>query len=400
MRQTGKKSAGGRGVSSAFGGSVWAIVPTFLLGFALSGCKKPVEANRETAEAPPAAPAVVQTGDTATIKVAKPERFALVSASTRQTVNTLNVTGSVSPDVSRELPVLSLANGRVVSLKVGLGDYVHKGQLVMQVQSPDVSTAFATYLKAVSDEHLAKVTLDRDVLLYDKGAIPQTQLEGAQNGEEDAITGLRAAEQQLRILGVDKNKPGDTVPVYSPANGVVISQNVAASGAAGVTFAGATGSLIIADLSHVWVICDVYENDLASVHLGETAEIRLAAYPGRVLTGTISDIGALLDPSIRTAKVRIQVQNPGSLLRIGMFATATLRGSKAEQKVVVPASAVLHLHDREYCFAPDGSGGAFHEVQVKTGASLDGGLVEILTGMAAGQQVVGDALQLQNAAAQ
>jgi cobalt-zinc-cadmium efflux system membrane fusion protein len=149
----------------------------------------------------------------------------------------------------------------------------------------------------------------------------------------------------------------------------------------------------------VWVICDVYENDLATVHLGESAEIRLSAFPGKVLNGTISDIGAILDPSIRTAKVRIQVENPGSLLRIGMFATATFHGAKAEQKIVVPASAVLHLHDREYVFEPAGAAGEFRQVQVKTGAAIGGNLVEIVTGLTVGEQVVTNALELQNTAA-
>ena len=372
-----------------------------MVGLLLIGCRKHDDASKEASEAPPAAAMVIaSSGDGSVVHVDHPQQFPLVAATTRQTFETLNVTGAVAPDVSRELPVLSLANGRVVSLKVGLGDYVHKGLLVMQVQSPDISTAFAGYLKAVSDEHLTKVTLDRDKLLFDKGAIAQTQLEIAQNGEEDALTALTATEQQLRILGVDKNHPGDTVPVYAPASGVIISQNVTASGAAGVTFAGAAGSLTIADLSHVWVICDVYENDLATVHLGESAEIRLAAYPDKVLTGTISDIGALLDPSLRTAKVRIQVPNPGNLLRIGMFATATFRGSKAKQKVVLPSAAILHLHDREYVFEPAGNAASFREVQIKSGIPLDNGMVEIVSGLTVGEQVVANALELQNTAAQ
>ena len=371
------------------------------LTLCLAGCHKKEEGSHEAAEAPPASPVVVSaTGEAATVKVDHAQQFPLTAATTRQTFATLKVTGAVAPDVSRELPVLSLANGRVVALRVGLGDFVHKGQLVMQVQSPDISTAFASYLKAVSDEHLTTITLDRDKLLFDKGAIAQTQLEIAQNAEDDARTALTATEQQLRILGVDKNHPGDTVPVYAPASGVVISQNVAAAGAAGVTFAGAAGSLTIADLSHVWVICDVYENDLAAVHLGQSAEIRLSAYPDRVLTGTISDIGAVLDPAIRTAKVRIQVQNPGNLLRIGMFATATFRGSKPEQKVVVPAAAILHLHDREYVFEPVPTAGSFREVQVKSGATLDNNMVEIVSGLTPGEQVVANALELQNTAAQ
>jgi cobalt-zinc-cadmium efflux system membrane fusion protein len=370
------------------------------LSLTLAGCKKQDETNRAAAEAPPASPAVVTSGQSGAVHVDQPQQFPLVTATTSQSVTTLNVTGSVAPDVSRELPVLSLANGRVVALHVGLGDIVHKGQLIMEVQSPDISTAFANYLKAVSDERLTKVTLDRDKLLYDKGAISQSQLQIAQNAEEDSLTALTATEQQLRILGVNKDHPGDTVPVYAPASGVIVAQNTTAAGAAGITYGGSTGSFTIADLSHVWVICDVYENDLATVHLGESAQIRLAAYPDKVLTGTISDIGAILDPSIRTAKVRIQVPNPGNILRIGMFATATFHGSSPVQRVVVPANAVLHLHDTAFVFEPAQTSGTFRQVPVKTGALLDGNMMEILSGLSAGQQVVANALELQNTAAQ
>jgi cobalt-zinc-cadmium efflux system membrane fusion protein len=361
----------------------------------LTGCKS----KEIGSEAPPSQPEVVSSGGN-TVRVSNPQRFPLSSSSARSVTSALNVTGSVSPDVSREIPVLSLANGRVISLHVGLGDMVRKGQLVMEVQSPDVSTAFGGYLKAVSDEHLARITLDRDKLLFDKGAIPQTQLEQAQNGEEDAKTALVAAEQQLKILGVDKNQPGENVKIYAPASGVVISQNVTAAGAAGITYAGSTGSLTIADLSHVWVICDVYENDLQTVHLGQHADIRLAAFPGKVFSGTISDIGALLDPTIRTAKVRIQVQNPGGALRIGMFATATLTGTQSKQVTTVPTTAILQLHDRSYVFLPGASNGEFRRTEVKTGRTLDGGIVEVQTGLEPGQQIVTNALDLQNTADQ
>ena len=295
-------------------------------------------------------------------------------------------------------PVLSLANGRVVALKVGLGDTVKKGQLVMQVQSPDVSTAFATYLKSVSDEHLAKVTLDRDNLLYDKGAIAQSQLQGAQNGEEDARSALTASQQQLRILGVDKDHPGDTVNVYAPTSGVVVTQSTTAAGAAGISYAGNTGSLTIADLSHVWVICDVYENDLAAVHLGQHVQIRLNAFPSQTFDGTISDIGATLDASLRTAKVRIQVPNPAGKLRLGMFATATILSSTTKSSGTLPATAILHLHDTTFAFAPTGQPGDFKRIPVRTGQSLAGNQVQIEAGIAPGQQVVANALDLQNTA--
>jgi cobalt-zinc-cadmium efflux system membrane fusion protein len=178
----------------------------------------------------------------------------------------------------------------------------------------------------------------------------------------------------------------------------VIAQNVTAAGAAGITYAGSTGSLTIADLSHVWVICDVYENDLATVHLGQHADLRLNAFPGKVFSGTISDIGAQLDPSLRTAKVRIQVQNPGGLLRLGMFATGTFDGSKSTQQTAAPTSAILQLHDRSYIFEPAGDG-AFKRVEVKTGATLEGNFVEV-QGIAPGQKVVSNALDLENTADQ
>jgi cobalt-zinc-cadmium efflux system membrane fusion protein len=370
-----------------------------LLAAGVAGCKRD-EAGKDAKEAPPAQPKVVETGGSDTVRIAGPGRFPLVQAITEPVVGTLDVTGAVSPDVSREVPVLSLANGRVVALHVGLGDMVHKGQLIMEVQSPDVTAAFDAYLKAANDEHLTAVVLDRDKLLYSKGAIAKSQLDIAQDGDDDARADLTATEQQLKIYGVDKNHPGDTVKVYAPASGVVIAQNVTTAGAAGITYAGSTGSLTIADLSHVWVICDVYENDLASVHLGEHADIRLNAFPGKVFSGTISDIGAQLDPSLRTAKVRIQVQNPQGQLRLGMFATATLEAAHASEAVVVPAAAIVQLHDRSYVFVPTADSGVFRRVTVRMGKSLPGNLTEVLSGMGPGQQLVGNALDLQNTADQ
>ena len=365
----------------------------------LAGCKAKETPGREAAEAPPAAPTVVAAGDPSQVKVATPDEFTLVPVSQRSTFATLNVTGQVQPDPAHEVPVLSIANGRVTSLKVDIGSYVHKGQLVLQVQSPDVATAFNTYIKAVADEQLANTTLTRDKLLYDKGAIAQSQLQVAQNGEADAQADLQAANQQLRILGVDKAHPSDSVNVYAPISGVVISLNTTAAGAAGLTATGPNGSLTIADLSHVWVVCDVYENDLANVRLGEQADITLSAFPGQVLKGTISDIGSILDPTIRTAKVRIQVPNQGNRLRIGLFATATFHGAKAQTALAVPADAVLHLHDREFVFVPSGTKGGFTRVPVTTGQTLTGDAVAV-TGLREGQQVVANALELENATEQ
>jgi cobalt-zinc-cadmium efflux system membrane fusion protein len=150
----------------------------------------------------------------------------------------------------------------------------------------------------------------------------------------------------------------------------------------------------ISDLSEVWIICDVYENDLAKAHVGEYADVRLNAYPGRVFKVRIDNIGPVLDPNIRTAKVRLQMQNPG-LMRIGMFVTATFHGQNKQMRAVVPASAVLHLHDRDWVYVPM-TGGRFQRLEVVGGSMLADNLQEIVSGIRPGQRVVSNALVLQS----
>src|SRR5580698_1950009 len=319
-------------------GIIRVIILSAVCAASFVGCNK--GAKNEGAEAPPKA-VVEDAGDPQQFRVDDASQFALVAASEHASTTSLNVTGTVTADISRTIPVISLANGRVVAVHARLGDYVRKGQLLLEVQSTDVSGAFDQYLKASNDERLAKTQFDRANVLYEKGALPKSQLEIAENSELDAKTDLVAAEQQLHVLGVDKTNPSAAVKIFSPATGVIISQNVTDAGAAGVTLSGSSTAFTIADLSHVWVICDVYENALATLRLGQTAEIRLNAYPDRLIKGSISDIGAVLDPSIRTAKVRIQVENPDMLMRIGMFASVVLYGQHSVMHTSLPATAIL-----------------------------------------------------------
>ncbi len=377
-------------------GAILAASSLALICALLTGCGR--KNNDLAAEAPPPT-SIEHQEDVNVIHVDRPDRFPVVTAVAHEATSALNGTCTVNPDVSREIPVVSIASGRVVDVHVRLGDYVKEGQLVMEVQSTDVSGAYDQYLKAVTDEHLANTQLERAKILYDKGAIARSQLEIAQDTEDDAKTDLAATQQQLHVLGVDKDHPGETVKVYSPASGFIIQQNVTEAATAGVTYSGSATAFTIADLSHVWIICDVYENDLSTVHLGQTADIRLNAYPDRVLTGKVENIGAILDPAIRTGKVRIQVENPGDLMRVGMFATATLHGKRPETYVAVPASAVLHLHDRDWVYVPMGDG-KFRRVSVQGGNMLPDKMQEITSGLNAGQQVVSNALELQNSSEQ
>ncbi len=358
----------------------------------IAGCKDKVQGDG----APPPAQ-VVQVTDMNLITLDKSDadKFSLVAADKVDSAAELNATGTVSPDVSREVPVISLANGRVVDIRARLDDSVKKGQLLFQVQSPDITNAFDTYLKAKNDEQLAGKALARAKDLLDHGAVSQAMFEQADDAEKNAKADLTAAEDQLKTYGVDSNRPSSLANVYAPISGVIVGQNITNAAAAGVTLSGSATAFTIADLSEVWVICDVFENDIAKIAVGQEAHIKVNAYPDKPLVGRVSDIGPVLDPQLRTAKVRIQVANPG-FLKLGMFVTATFTSRKTEQHAVVPADAILHLHDREWVFVPAGEN-RFKRTEVHAGQTMDGNRQVILSGIDPGQKVVSNALMLETA---
>ena len=336
--------------------------------------------------------------DGSLLAVDHPEQYPLVAATAKASASELVVTGVVSPDVSRNVPVISLASGRVVGIYARLGDTVQKDQLLLRIRSDDVSGGYSNYRKAIADEVLARAQLERSKDLYDHGAIAKADLEVAQDTEDKAKVDLETMSEHLRLLGNDPDKPNFMVEIHAPVSGVITDQQVTDSSL--VQAYGNPNPMMISDLTHVWVICDVYENDLASVRQGETAEIRLSAYPGQVFKGTISNIGAILDPNIRTAKVRIEMPNPG-MMRIGMFVTATFHGRTMETHTIVPASAILHMHDRDFVYAA-APGDKFRRVEVVSGDLLAGNLAlqEVKSGLKPGEQVVSNALVLDHALGQ
>ena len=344
------------------------------------------------AEAPP--PAVVEHAAEANIfQVEHPEQFPLVAAEEHLSASQLTVTGAVGPDVSRNVPVISMATGRVVEIKAKLGDTVKKGQVLLRVQSADMSGAISDYRKAAADEKLARAQYERAKDLYEKGAVSLNDFQTAEDAENKAKVDLENTTERLRVLGADLNNPAPIVDIRAPVSGVITDQQV--TNAAGVAGLGSPNPFTISDLSQVWILCDVYENDLATVHEGERAEVRLNAYPDKVFTGRIGKIMPILDPNLRTAKVRIEVGNPGRLMRVGMFVTATFHGQKQEKHAVVPATAVLHLHDRDWVYVPAGAK-KFRRVEVSSGGMLPGNLEEILSGIQPGDQVVQNALVFQS----
>jgi membrane fusion protein, heavy metal efflux system len=377
------------------------------LSLPLAGCEGHVAAQQSAVAGTTPTPTVVEPDlDANNFKVDHPDRFPLVTAGEHVAAPELNVTGVVSPDVSRQVPVPSLATGRIVEIDARLGDEVKKGQLLFKVRSSDIAGAFSNYRQAVKNQELAvdnerlsKIQLDRAKLLFENGAVPKSALEIAENAEVGTITALEdarivteTAKEQLGLLGVDPAHPTGIVEVFAPVSGTITDQEITSQ--SGVQSYTAPNPFTISDLSRVWIICDVWENNMAQVHIGEYADVHLVAYPDRVLKARISNILPIVDPNIRTAKVRLEVENP-SLMRIGMFVTATFHGEAMEKRATVPATAILHLHDREWVYLPLGSG-KFRRQEVVAGNMLPDKMQEIASGIKPGAQVISNALVFQN----
>jgi membrane fusion protein, heavy metal efflux system len=373
----------------------------------IAACEKKVTAqDKVEASTGPASTTVEPDLDANDFKVDHPERFPLATAGEHIAAPELDVTGVVSPDVSKQVPVPSLATGRIVEIDARLGDEVKKGQLLFKVRSADMANAFSNYRQAVKNEQLAvdnerltKIQLNRATLLFENGAIPKSSLEIAQNAEvgtqtalDDAKIVTETAKEQLGLLGADAEHPTGIVQVFAPVSGTITDQEITDQSA--VQSYTPPSPFTISDLSHVWIICDVWENNMAQVHIGEYADIRLVAYPDRGLKGRISNILPIIDPNIRTAKVRLEMENP-ALMRIGMFVTATFHGETLEKRATVPASAILHLHDREWVYAPLGNG-RFRREEVSAGNMLPDNMQEVVWGIKPGDRVVTSALVFQN----
>src|SRR6201984_2203293 len=349
------------------------MVLFFALGLLLAGCGQ--SKGDPKAEAPPTVE-VEHEQDANVVKVEHPEQFPMATAVAHESASQLTATGTVAPDIPRSVPVISIATGRVVELHARLGDTVKKGQLLMRVQSADMSAAFSDYRKAIADEKLARIQLDRAKLLYDRGAISLNDFQTAEDVENKAQVDVENTTERLRVLGGSIDHPAAIVDIRAPVSGVITDQQVTT--AAGVAGLGSQNPFTISDLSNVWILCDVYENDLANVQVGESADIRLNAYPDKVFTGRISNVGPVLDPTLRTAKVRIEVGNPG-IMRVGMFVTATFHGLKKETRAAVPAAAILYLHDRDWVYVPTG-GNKFRRTEVVAGNALPDKMQEIISG--------------------
>jgi cobalt-zinc-cadmium efflux system membrane fusion protein len=357
------------------------------INLVLAGCSREQPVNAATASVKMEPPR-----DPNTFQVNNPDEFPLVEVALRSTRIDVSATGVVAPDVNRTVAVNSLTGGRVIDIHARLGDDVRKGDVLLRISSSDLAAAISDYQKAVTDEILARRQRDRERDLYEHGAAALKDVEVAEDAEAKALVDLKTTAERVRILGGDVNHPSSVVEVKAPVSGTIVEQNI--TPAAGVKSLDNSPNLFtIADLSHVWILCDVYENNLAQVRLGDYAEVRLNAYPDKVLKGRVSNISRVLDPNTRTAKVRLEVPNPSGILRPGMFATARFTSQNAVHRMVLPQTAILRLHDKDWVFRQVGTN-LFRRDEIQGGEVTPDGYQFVLSGVRPGEQVVKNALQM------
>ena len=305
----------------------------------------------------------------------------------------LRLTGNVTYNAFKTTPVFSPIGGPVHEILAAPGQSVSAGQTLLTVNSPDYSAARSAYLKARDAYFLADKIYTRAQDLYAHGALAEADLQQAETSRNQAQADLQASEDALRAIGIKdpeamiKTAPKTTlqVPVAAPVAGEVVERQV---GPGQLLQAGATQVFTISDMSTVWVLVNVYQNDVAYVHAGDAVDITTDTYP-EIFHGKISYLAPALDPNTRTLQARIVTGNPGKKLKKDMYVTAVLQSGAIQNALTVPDTAVLRdTENMPFVYVQSGTN-RFARRLVKTGDSQNG-RTQIADGLKEGEHVVGD----------
>ncbi|SPF32238.1 Secretion protein HlyD [Candidatus Sulfotelmatobacter kueseliae] len=313
---------------------------------------------------------------------------------------TLRMTGAVEYNDFKTTPVITQVGGPVSRVAVVQGEHVRAGQALLYIASPDYSLLRAAYIKARDAFQLADKFYLRAQDLYAHRAIAQADLEQAQSNRTQAQADFESSADAIRVLGIADPEtivtkpPSPEIPLYSPVAGEVVDRQCSAGQ---LLAAGATQCFTLSDMSSVWILINIYQNDVAYVHVGDPVTIDNESYP-EVVHGKIEYISPALDPNTRTLQARIEAPNPGERLKKEMYVTAEVQAGVIPRALFVPHSAVLRdEQNMPYVYLQTGQR-QFAKRDVTLGES-QAGKTQILTGLQVNDRVVGDGslfLQFQN----
>jgi cobalt-zinc-cadmium efflux system membrane fusion protein len=367
------------------------IAVALLCAFALSGCRSGEGERASQMTSFSAQSARSQTPELFTVPQDQMSHVQVLTVQRLQLARKLRLTGAVAYNAFKTTPVITQVGGPVSRILVVPGQQVQAGQPMLEVSSPDYSQLLNTYLKAADSFRLADKNYARAQDLYQHKAIAERDLLQAESDRNQAQADLNAAEQGMKILGI-KN-PADLakapssaeIPVLAPISGEVVERLVSPGQ---VMQAGQTLAFTISDMSTVWALANVYQADLAYVHIGDEVVVETDAYPDS-FHGRISYLSPALDPNTRTLQARIVVDNKGDKLKKDMYCTVTVTAGTVPNAIAVPDAAVLR-DDQNQPFVYMATGAnQFGRRQVEIGDSQNG-RTQILKGLSIGEKVVGD----------
>jgi membrane fusion protein, heavy metal efflux system len=365
-----------------------AIVATL----ALAGCggSSPTEAESQMTSYS----ASDNKADTAALFTVPPDQMAhLVIAAARKErlPRVLRLTGAVAYNAFATTPVFSAVGGPVSKILVDPGQVVHRNQELLLVNSPDYSAARSAYLKSKSVFLLSDKNYQRSKDLYEHHAIAERDLQQAESDRAAAQADLQSSEDALRALGIKdpetfaNGKTTSEIPVLAPVGGEIVERLV---GPGQLLQAASTQAFTISDMSTVWILVNVYQNDLAYVHVGDVVDINTDSYPD-TFHGKISYLAPALDPTTRTLQARIVANNPGGKLKKDMYVSAVVQAGAVRDALTVPDSAVLRDSENEPFVYLEVAGNKFARRAVKVSDSQNS-RTQVESGLQEGDKVVAD----------
>ena len=369
------------------------IVTTFLFG-----CSKPKEPSKqENIESVKAQTAGAPSADkSAEIVTLKPEALEQIDLKTEvASLRLLHVEysfpGKVTVNETRLAHVSSRIPGRAVEVYGNPGDYVKKGQPLSIIDSPELGEAQSQYLKAKTALQVAEKADERAKILLEGKVISTGEFQRRESEYLSAQAEAKVAEGRLHLLGMTDGEISNmdkahtinsTVAIYTSITGTIIERHLTL----GEIIESAKPLFVIADLANLWVIADVPENDIPKIKKGQGVAVTVSPYPEKVFKGGINYISETIDPDTRTIKVRVEVANPGGVLKPEMFATIKITTEKKEKVLAIPESAIQREGEKTFVFISKGEN-TFEKRVVEAGPEV-GGFHQVISGIKAGEKIV------------
>jgi membrane fusion protein, heavy metal efflux system len=367
---------------------------TIALALTLAGCGgSPPQGAAGSPQAAPAFGSATPAAAYFTVPAQQLSHLQMVTVAKTTWMTILHTTGTVDWDNDHTTQAITQVSGPITRILVDTGAHVKKGDVLLYVSSPDISNAVSAYRKAKNRSDLAQHSLDRNKDLLEHKAISQREFESAQADYNDAATDVQTSLQALRIFGVTQQDITEAehqnvairpeLAMRATIAGAIVQKMVLPGQ---FIQAGTTAAFVISDVSTLWVQGHIYEKDLRSIHKGDVVEMRNTSFPV-VFHGTVSYIGAMIDPATRTTPVRIVTRNSEGLLKKDLFLDVTIKDKTERAVLVVPTTSVLYDEQNFPFVYVQVEAGKFAQRQVKIGAQQQD-QIEILDGVKEGDRVV------------